>query len=51
LIVQQIGHECRDPWAVLHRRLDPVGKQGPAARPAAGAPAVMGAMTCRRVSP
>jgi len=44
LIVQQIDHECRDPRAVLHRCVDPVGKPRTRMRPAAGAPAVMSAM-------
>ena len=44
LIVQQIDHECRDPRAILHRCVDPVGKPRPRMRPAAGALAVMSAM-------
>src|SRR5579863_5052757 len=44
LVVQQIDHEGRDPGAILHRRVDPVGKRGARVRPAAGAYAVVGAM-------
>jgi hypothetical protein len=38
------ARRARDPRAVLHRRLDLIGKGGPAARPAACAPAIMDAM-------
>jgi len=44
LVVQQIHHERRDPRAILHRRVDPIGKRGAGVRPATGAHAVMGAM-------
>ena len=43
LIVQQVDHHRRDPRAVLHRRLDLIGKRG-GWRPAAGTQAIMGAM-------
>jgi hypothetical protein len=44
LIVQQVDHEGGDPRAILRRRVDAVGERTPRLRPAAGAPAVMGAM-------
>ena len=44
LIMQQIGNERGDPLAVLHRRVDPVGKQGPRMCPTGQASAIVRAM-------
>jgi hypothetical protein len=38
------SYERRNPGAILHRRIDPVGKRSAGVRPAAGAHAVVGAM-------